>query len=514
MVNVSDGWKQNQAERFTAESYIELTLNITDPDAQSAATATDNGAEYFSDTGEIVNGVEVTPPKYATLEKNFWRLDKSFQIIPDEEPYGNNGYVGNALSKDDGTFENNPKITISFNKIFETLLQGITITWANAYDEWATDFKVSIYNGDSLVKEISVQENDSIDSVVILDAQNYNKMEIEVIKWKYGGHRARISRILIGVEHTYGKADLESFEHVMSGDLCSAILPTNEMNFSVFNLNGFYDPSNPKGLGKYFMERQKLSVRYGYKIDNSVEWIPAGEVYLSEWKTPRNGLTASFTGKSLLEFLDEKYKGTNSGSLYDIAEDALEQGNIPLLSDGSKPWRVSENLKQISVPENLDLSDYALKEIVQLVANAGCCVIKIERNGVLAIEPLEYAEEDYSIDGSISYTYPETSLLTQLKAVDINDGQYVLDVAKVGSTESITNPLISESQAPNVAVWIRDILLRRQNLSGEYRVDPRLDCYDVVIVETPFAVPKTVITKIDVNYNGAFNGSFEGQVLE
>lgn len=289
MESVSQAWIDNQKETFVSESDVEILLTVTDPDAQADATASDNGSVYLSDTESVVDTLEIQAKKYATMEPLLWRLNGTYLIPPATKPVESNGFIGSVLSNSNGAFDEKPTITVTFSKVFTRLLQGITVTWGKVYgNEYATDFTIQAYNGESLVAEKIVTENDKVSSVVEIEIKNYNKIVVIVNAWNFPYHRARIEKILIGIEHIYGKADLKSFGYSGYVDLLSASLPKSEIQMEVFNLDGLYDPSNPKGLGKYLMERQPITVRYGYDLDGQKEWIPAGRYYMSEWETPRN----------------------------------------------------------------------------------------------------------------------------------------------------------------------------------------------------------------------------------
>ena len=50
MQTVSQAWKDNQNETLASESFVEVTLTLTDPDAYENVTATDNGHVTISNT--------------------------------------------------------------------------------------------------------------------------------------------------------------------------------------------------------------------------------------------------------------------------------------------------------------------------------------------------------------------------------------------------------------------------------------------------------------------------------
>lgn len=511
MHTVSQAWKDAHRGLLVPESFVEIAINVGDPEAQAAASASDNGHEVFSDTPTIVDETTKEPVRYGTLEPNLWLLDGLSAVVPDGPPYGANGYVGDVLSGTDGNFTDPvPTITIDFGEVFDTVLPGLTITWGSAYeDEWATRYRVTAYNGETVVFQ-ETMENDSLQSLFSHDITGYDKMTLEVLSWSRPGRRARIEALTVGVERVYDKSNLISYTHSMVVDPLSAELPTAEISFEIANLNGEYNPDNPQGAAKYLIDRQSLTVRYGYKLNGEVEWIKAGTFYLNGWDTPQNGITASFTARDGIEYMSEKYEGPTAGTLFDIATAAFEQSDMPTMADGSNRWLIDERLKEVSVPEELDMEGYSMAEVVQLAANAGCCVFYQDREGRFHIEPLAAGETDYPIDRFVSYSNAEISLNKPLKAVNVNDGAAVVTVGQTGEVKTINNPLITEDRAETVGNWAANYLLNRQVLSGSYRADPRLDPLDRVHQKNQFAEKVVLITEVSYTYNGAFRGSYTG----
>ena len=306
MQSVSQAWKDAQEQTLVPESFVEVILSVGDPASQADASSESNGETAFSDAAGIVQAPENAPVRYATAERNLWGLDGSFQIMPDQPPYGENGYVGNALSDDGGNFDANslPTVTISFSQVFTALIPGITVVWGTAYGEWADTFRVTVYNGASQVFQETVSNNTAATSVISGDIRNYDKITVEVLKWCLPVRRARIAEIIIGIERVYTKADLMEYGHTIFVDPLSAELPKSEIAFTIKNLNGEYNPDNPQGAEKYLMERQQITARYGYELNGNIEWINAGVFFMSEWETPQNGITAEACRK-VIGFLKE-----------------------------------------------------------------------------------------------------------------------------------------------------------------------------------------------------------------
>lgn len=427
--------------------------------------------------------------------------------------YGNNGYIGTWLCRADGVFDSVPAVTLNFSKSYPETIPGITITWSTVYKEWARRFRVTAYHSGRAVFS-KTMENTAVRTILEGDISGYDQITIEVLEWSVPRRRARVESVFLGIEKTYTKKDIISYTTSMFVDPLSAALPKSEITFQLDNRDGKFNLDNLKGEGRYIMERQEVNVRCGYKLEGATEWIPGGTYYLSEWDAPQNGITATFTARDALEFMGDAYAGPSSGTLLEIAKAALEQANLPKMSDGTDRWSLSSSLANIQAPEGLDLSKQTVAEVLQCVANAGCCVFYQDRAGKLHIETLNPALSDYPIDRFVSYAYSDISLSKQLKAVNINNGQFELAVGLKGETQPISNPLISDQQAPNVAAWAADYLQNRRTLSGSYRADPRLDPLDIVQNQNRFANTTVLITTVKYTWNGAFRGSYEGRGMD
>lgn len=512
MQNVSDLWKETQQLNFVPVSFVEVELNVGDPDSQADAQTSADSEEPFSEADTLANGLAKSPVRYATLERNLWLLDGTFEILPGTPPTGVNGYIGTELSGGDGTYSVPPTVTISFSQVFEPVIPGLMITWGSAYDyEWPLDFTVRAYNGETLVAEKAVTGNDVLVSPVEVDIQSYDKITIEISRWNKPCRRARIESLTVGIQQIFTKTELMDYSHEMTIDPLSASLPKAEITVELQNLNGKYNPDNPTGAVKYLMTRQRIFARYGYKLNGEVEWMKAGTFYMSEWDLPQNGITFSFTARDALEYMSDIYTGITTGSLYDIAQAAFEQADLPVMSGGNDKYVIDSSLAEIQAPADADLGGSSIMVVLQYCANAARCVFYQDREGVLHIEPLSMPETDYEINRFNSYSNSELSLTKQLKAVDINNGQYVLTVGTVGETQTVSNPLISDTQAPVVAQWIADYLTHRKKLSGDFRADPRLDALDLVTNVNQFAETSVLVTTVKYTYNGAFRGSYEGR---
>lgn len=441
MQSVSQSWKDNQNKTLVNEGYVEIHFKVTDPDAYEDATATDNGHIYFADTGYIVSEVDKNIRPYATLERNQWLLDGSREILPNGG-YGEVGFVDDGLCTPDRVFTTNPIVTVNFTKVHPNMLQGITIRWSEFLNEYAEEFIVTAYNGETVVATKTVSDNTSVLSVVEVDMSGYDRMTIEVVKWSLPYRRARIDEVFIGINKIYSKKDIFSYSCSQSVDPISAELPKSEISFSIDNVDDSYNPQNTEGLSKYLIERQAVTVKYGYKLDDgSVEWIKGGNYYLSEWDAQQNGMSAEFKARDLLEFMTKTYyKGlysSNGKSLYELAEDVLMDAELPLNSDGSVKWVIDDKLKSYYTVAPLPIDTHS--NCLQLIANAGESVIYQDRTGTLRIEQRITKSSnivDFGVHNDILWTH-DISSPDRLKLLNqLTPGKYSV---------SLTSKLVSKT---------------------------------------------------------------------
>lgn len=530
MQEVSQAWKDAHRKTLLNESDVEIALDMADPDALEGVESLDNGAAYISDTPEVVSEVDTQTKLYGTFEQNIWLLNGTRKIIPVSD-YKDGGYIGDVISNAEGVFDVKiPTITLTFPEVFTRIIPGITITWGTAYEEYATHFIVTAYNGNTVVATKEIYNNASVLTVVELDIVNYNKITIQVLRWCLPNHRARVDEIFVGWHYVYRKANLMSYSHNQTVDPISTSLPKAEIKFSIDNSDGGYNPYNLDGFSKYLMERQKVQTRYGLKQDDGImDWIKGGTFYLSEWYAKQNGLTAEFAARDVLEFMSSHYKDTITNvterPLVDIANAVLRSANLPLTVDGHDNWVVNIDS---SVTTTAPMPDDTIANCLQLIANASKCVLYVDREGKLHIEPIGETNTDYVINTFNAYSKPEITLSKSLKEVVVKcytytDGEngiesstrdVTVSISEAGESITIDNPLITkEDVARAVGEWVGNYLKNRMTLSSEMRVDVRLDALDKVTNIHEYGENTVRVTDVEFTFNGAFRGKVEGKVI-
>ena len=177
MVQPSQRWLDKFNETLVPETFVKITYAITEPGLQEDAIPSTNGEVSFSDVSSVVKNESLGYTKYATGELNFVPLDGTFQIpfanVPESTLYTLTTPEYDALTTSDNDVllcnlfiypeeagyvsefcvsdSYHPKITLSFSKLHTAKIPGVTITWSQTCNEWATSFKLTAYSGKAVV---------------------------------------------------------------------------------------------------------------------------------------------------------------------------------------------------------------------------------------------------------------------------------------------------------------------------------------------------------------------------
>lgn len=506
MLTVSEGWKTAHGEMLLPETFIEINYEISEPGLQEKINMTvSQAAEYSELPNAIQEGV-----KYGNLEWNAYGLDGTFDYV-DGSPVSA-GYTSTTMCDGEARFSPLPTITLTFDAVQTALIPGVSVWWSNTFDEWASAFRVTAYNGSEVLSETLVENNTSYHSTLWVEFQNFDKIVIEVLEWCLPYRRCRTMYVFVGIEAAYTKGDLMSFSHTRSVDLLSAALSKSEIVFSLDNSDDRWNPTNPTGVERYLMERQKVNLRYGMKVNGGIEWLDSGTFWLSEWNTPANGIEALFTARDAIQFMSNDYQGIMSGTLYEIATSALGQISM----DGEPvEYVISESLRNY---ETSITDPFTVSDVLQMVAHMAGCVFYCDVAGKVHIEERGSDLTDYTVTSDVSYSYPEFTLSKPLKAVKVGYGSeaVTVSVGSTGEVQTVMNDLITNaSDATRVANVAVDVLKNRKTISGSYRADPRVEPLDVITVQNKYSPSKVVVTDLKFTTSGgALNGTYTGRVIE
>ena len=145
-----------------------------------------------------------------------------------------------------------------------------------------------------------------------------------------------------------------------------------------------------------------------------------------------------------------------------------------------------------------------------------------DSNGLLHFESPSKTASNYVVTQNKSYSFPEIELPMPVGTITVV-GRSVFNydytatlTLSIGEGEDVVidNPyhLLTHGSYPNEN-WIT-AYTPKPILSGEFRVDPRLELFDVIQVEDKFGnLHDIMLTHIKYTYAGSFRGTYKGEII-
>lgn len=545
MIGVSLKYKdkvytQDSARHFKGEVRFEF-LDVNAYRDATLSGLTDNDEAPISRINQLIDKRRVMSHKYATFEKDYFKLDGSFVIPPRiDEGDSKVGWWSRDLCNSDRTFTTPVGFAVVFTEGHNSA--GLTLSFSELTNEYATDFVIQVFDNNHtpiVVKHVVDNKSTTYELEDSLD--KYYLIVVEILKWSHPFRRAKVTAIDFGVIKTFKDRDLVSFSVIEEINVTGDSLPANELRFTVDNSDRRYNILNPEGYYRFLMERQEVWATLSLEVEpNNYETINMGKFYLKEWKSNEGALTTAFTAFSVFDILkDIMYIGYGATNLYDLAVDVLTKAGVT-------EFIIDERLHEIATNGFYELIDS--RKALYFIGMAGKAVVKQNRDGIVEIQqfrtldantkyvlytgPDVYAgystypvvDQGYdmkNITFKNVYGEPQIKLDQQVGAVmmivqNFETGiktTYTLKDTKVknGVTVKHENPLIiSESHALDIAKWILKERSLRALYEINWRQNPALECGDIVLIEDSFDAKKqSRILKQTFEYASTLSGRTE-----
>lgn len=280
-------------------TYCKAEMKFIDVTALSDASATSNDNQSIGNV-EIFKD-ETAQADYGTLELNQFVLDGSKEIMPDAPE--DVAFWSIAMSKNDCTFESNPKLTILFTKPHTSA--GLTLYFSG---EYPAELQITWYdtNGVKIISESYYP--DAVCYVCNKQVQNYGKIEIEFIRTMLPERYIKLQYILYGKYIVWDADTVKSAKLQEDIDTTSITLPINEADISIVDANNDFDAENEGGAWKSVQKTQEVVLSEYY----NGEMIPLGAFFIDGFSFSKN--VAKFSLIDSIGLLD-KYTFYN-GEIY------------------------------------------------------------------------------------------------------------------------------------------------------------------------------------------------------
>lgn len=389
MYQTSQEYKESMKRPVRNQSYMKIQLGLINQEAQQTAGLSDtNKYNDFSDAESIFN--QHTVRRYATYESNFWKADGTSFFLPEKKlDYRKDGITSTNL------FEESFHVKVVFG-CGKSDIKGLTIKFGRNYP---TKFTIVTDNATSFEYE-NTEELFKSDDVF----ENTESIELVITEMNVPNTRVRIDYIIFGLGLEY---DDEWISEASSNTTLSAInedLPESEFKVTLCNDNQLFNVDNPSSDINFLESGQKVNVMMGYMLDDgNIEWIKMHSLYVSEWSADDS--SATITAVDILKYLDEKYyKGIyyeDGISLYDLAVLVLTDAGL-----NEDEYYIDSYMKKVYVHN--PLPNVTHKEALQIIANAGRCIMDYDRNGKIRIRAAFEPTYDTTSNGETYFSNAPT----------------------------------------------------------------------------------------------------------
>nr|DAP88858.1 MAG TPA: hypothetical protein [Caudoviricetes sp.] len=438
---------------------LRAVIDIISPDIVFGAGET-SGQIPWSNLEQIHDKVFGNPTKYATLERDRWALDGTWDLLPDDptQTVGQMGYIGNVLSGEDGTFATPPWVELRFSGV--SVLQACSVYFpGNAYDGVPEDFTVEVKQGGTAYHTRTYTGNTA--SSVSLEGftvNNPDAIRVTVAKWSRPSRRMRVVEIVPGVYETWDGGMIAEFSVKQQGNVAATALPYGTCTLKIDNLSRRFEPRSKNGIFQSIEERQGIDVSLGVRLaDGTDEYKRLGIFYQFSggWRTGDNGLTMQWNLADIIgllanrEFLAPSTLPTTLGGW--IGALAAQLG-----VNFKDRWHVDPDYTALPVTVRTaeDVQGKKCGDILRWVCQAtGTWPRADASTGELTAEPLWSEGNRVTLDNLNSYPTMKANGDVAALIFTLNDGadtKYIVSGNATSSSEtvSIDNPFIkTEVQA-------------------------------------------------------------------
>ncbi len=396
MQNVSRKYKESMKEYIRNRGYIRAVIGIINSQAQRKAKIDleKNELLYISNLEQPFSG-SIPERIYAMPEENFTCVDGSMYFMPLEgsgyQLY-NNGLVSSEILGE---------IYIDFGGE-EFDIKGLTVDFGNCFP---VDFIVETnrvtrtYSGN--------QKRDW------MTEDTFNKtafFKITPITMINGQGRLRVYRFSCGMTNTFTNDDVISFSNKEYVSPVTETIPSVDSELVIKNYDMYFSPDNSDSAIAYMEVGQEVRVSIGYDVSGhgNIEWLPERRTFLKSWKADES--KAVFTSSDVFDYMSGTYyrgEYKKEGiSLYDLAADVFEDAGIA-------DYFIDSYLREIIVNNPLPAVSYP--SALQIIANAGRCILKEERGGRIRIQSSFIPGMKASANNQADFSHVENVLKNDIK---------------------------------------------------------------------------------------------------
>lgn len=346
-------------------SYLRVTIGLINQQAQASAYIPERDVyTYYSDLVKPMDNYKVQE-LYATCDQDYTTVDGSMYFLPKDaaDVVLNQGIVTDGLQGE---------IEIRFPVQYD--IKGLTVEFGKAYP---VDFTIISDN-----RTLNVTNNADGHYVTEVIFEGATFLRFVPAAMVNGQSRFRINQITMGIGVYFDSKKILSATKKERISPISEELPTIDFDVTVDNKDRAYDVENEESTVNFLEIGQQVEVLYGQAMDDgTIEWILGTSLALKSWSADDTEM--DFQASDCFDGMDSiYYRGQyhpNGMSLYDIAVDVLTDAQVDFRNYWIDPY-----LKDVLVVNPMPVVTH--KEALQMIANAGRCILYQNRAGRIILK--------------------------------------------------------------------------------------------------------------------------------
>ena len=418
-------------------------ITYTDPIVEGSALVSASSEAHNSQLQQLLEGTNPTSQRFFTLYDNDLSGRYSVSSI-----YDHVGWTSSVLSNDDGYFDNNPSVEITFAA---RPLMYLTMYLDDSHECIVEEFLVTFTfaDGRTLTKEFLGNTDTSL---VLLDEvlSDVVSVKVEVIKVSKGRYPASIlslptqsTFVYVGYQNKSDLVSIDLLEELTYEDDIEALggVSANEVTVVLNNTDKIFNASNVNSpVSSKLLRNRKIVPYLGAEVKPGlVEWYSLGTFWSYKWDVPFDSLTASVVGFDTIGMLANtefiNHQVLQNASLGYLIEYVLLDAKQTL---SFLEWVITEELYDVIVPYAwFEKGSHAAA--LQRISKAYPMHIYCDRQGRICAAPqklkLDYFYDTWSdstnvVDktySSLNTALPNSISVTVINPVASEDAELVKD---------------------------------------------------------------------------------------
>lgn len=234
--------------------------------------------------------------------------------------------------------------------------------------------------------------------------RHYKRIIITVSSVSEPNVHLRVSEIELGSLLTIKEDSLAGELTIVDElDWLGARTPMSELDFSLTNIDGRFDPANPSGMGASISPGNRIMAVFSLEHGDESFPMPMGRFVITECSVQEDRVhVTAFDQRHVLAYKEADFSIAQG-------EDAYAMFGRLLTGSGVDYW-LSEGLGAVLMPASAEYKGKAMSSIISDVCKATGCAAYMDRWGEVCIEEGNPSGDPYgTVAEANMYTWPESS---------------------------------------------------------------------------------------------------------